>query len=491
MSAKMEKTLKNCDVTVIPVWNEKKKPQLDRDAKAFASLVKTPLEKGDFFGREGETLLLYPPSDQQERLLLIGLGDKENFRPESLRIAYGQAVKSIRAKRWKSAQFLLPHHSLAAREVICRNVMEGVLLANYSFDILKHDVLKENPNPLIEKIHFASLTKEEEALFKKTKVLVESVNLTRDLVNGNADEVHVDRLIQLAHDLSAQHPQLKITILDKKRLEKEKMGLMLAVGKGAGRPPALIIIEYKADPKSKETIAFVGKGITYDTGGLNLKPTGNMETMKCDMAGAAAVIGTMQAAASLKIKKNLIGVLAVAENAIGPLSYKPGDVYSSHAGTTVEISNTDAEGRLVLADAISYVQEHYAPSQLIDLATLTGGIVIALGEEATGLFCNDEKLAKDLERAGERTHERVWRMPIYPEYKKILKSSIADLKNSGSRQASSSTGAIFIQQFVKKISWAHLDIAGTAYLSETKAYHPTFATGVGVRLLIDFLEHFE
>jgi leucyl aminopeptidase len=215
-----------------------------------------------------------------------------------------------------------------------------------------------------------------------------------------------------------------------------------------------------------------------------------METMKCDMAGAAVALGIVQAAAELKLKVNLISVLAVAENAIGPASYKPGDVYGSHSGKTVEIGNTDAEGRLVLADAISYVQEHYQPHQMIDLATLTGGIVVALGEEATGLFANNDALAHQLEKAGERTHERIWRMPLYSEYKDYLKSTIADIKNSGPRKASAGTGAAFIQFFVKKtISWAHLDIAGTAFLSELKPYHPTAATGVGIRLLVDFLEH--
>jgi leucyl aminopeptidase len=288
-----------------------------------------------------------------------------------------------------------------------------------------------------------------------------------------------------------KYSQVKTTILDKKRLEKEKMGLILAVGRAATREPALIILEYAGNPHSREKVAIIGKGITFDTGGLNIKVAGTgLETMKCDMAGAAVALGIIQAAADLKLKVNLISVLAVAENAIGPASYKPGDVYRSHSGKTVEISNTDAEGRLVLADAISYLQENYEPSQMIDFATLTGGIIIALGEEATGLFSNDDELAKQLEQAGERTHERLWRLPLYTEYKDYLKSSIADMKNSGPRKASSGSGATFIQQFVKKtIPWAHLDIAGTAYLSELKPYHPTAATGVGIRLLVDFLEH--
>ena len=482
---------KGADVIIIPVWHDAKRPEIHAEDKEFDSLVEFPLQSGDFQGKEGETLLLYHPTGKEKRVLLVGLGGKSGCLPDNLRRSYAAAVKVIRAKKFKSAHFLFPQNDLIGRDVICRAVMEGVLLANYSFDHLKAETVKEENHSQLEKICFCGLNKAENALLKKTQVVVEAVDFVRDLVNGNADDVNVDALIQSARHLEKESPLIKTTVLDKKKLESEKMGLMLAVGRGAACPPAVIILEYRGDPQSKNKIAIVGKGITYDTGGLNIKPTGGMETMKCDMAGAAAVLGTLKAASQLKIKKNIIGVLAVAENAVGPLSYKPGDVYRSHSGKTVEITNTDAEGRLVLADVVSYVQEKYAPDQLIDLATLTGGIVIALGEEATGLFCNDENLAKALEKSGERTHERVWRLPIYPEYKEMLKSTIADLKNSGPRKASSSTGAIFIQQFIeKKLPWAHLDIAGTAYLSELKPYHPTPATGVGVRLLIDFLEHF-
>jgi leucyl aminopeptidase len=233
----------------------------------------------------------------------------------------------------------------------------------------------------------------------------------------------------------------------------------------------------------------VGKGITFDTGGLNLKVGVGIETMKSDMAGAAAVLGVLKAASELKLKRNIIGVIATAENAIGPSSIKPGDVVRGHCGLSVEINDTDAEGRLVLADALSYLQKHYRPSRIIDLATLTGGVVIALGEEASGLFSNDDGLCHSLMAAGSRTFERVWRLPLYPEYKEALKSGIADMRNAGGRKASACKGAIFLQQFVERsIPWAHLDIAGTAFLSEPKGYHTTAATGVGVRLLIDFLE---
>ena len=367
-------------------------------------------------------------------------------------------------------------------------ICEGILLTNYRFDQLKEESLKEDPPAVLAKLAFVGVDQKELALCKKAGEIVSAVNFVRDLVNGNADNIDSMALAKCAKELEEEFSHFKTTVLDKKQIEKEKMGLLLAVNRGSSREPALIVMEYKGNPGSKEYSAIIGKGITYDTGGLNIKQTGQMETMKCDMAGGASVLGTMRAAAALKLKVNLIGVVASTENAIGPDSYKPGDVYRSMSGKTIEISNTDAEGRLVLADALTYVQKKFSPVRIIDLATLTGGIVIALGEEATGLFSNNDKLSEALSAAGEITFERLWRFPLYPEYKEALKSPIADLRNSGGRKASSITAAMFLQQFIDDVPWAHLDIAGTAYLSELKPYQPTFATGVGVRLLIEFFE---
>ncbi len=487
-----QKERKPADVVVVPVWQDKKKPMIACAIKEFESLVKTLFDSGDFQGKEGECLLLYGTQGKEKRILLLGLGAQKNCLPDTLRRAYASSVKAIRAKKIKHANVLFPETGLIGSDILRQAVIEGVLLSSYSFDQWKGESSNEESSSL-EKVCFCGLNKAEQAVLKKTETIIHSVNFVRDLVNGNADDVHVEYFKKIAKDFEKKYSQVKTTILDKKALEKEKMGLILAVGRAATREPALIILEYRGNPHSKEKTAIIGKGITFDTGGLNIKVSGTgLETMKCDMAGAAVAIGIIQAAAELKLKTNLISVLAVAENAIGPASYKPGDVYRSYSGKTVEITNTDAEGRLVLADAISYLQKKYEPNQMIDFATLTGGVIIALGEEATGLFSNNDALAKRLEKAGERTHERLWRLPLYPEYKDYLKSSIADLKNSGPRKASSASAAMFIQQFVKKtIPWAHLDIAGTAFLSELKPYHPTAATGVGIRLLVDFLEHLD
>lgn len=478
---------KESDVLILPFWKGEKGVEEAFSNKDLKSLYAHVLTTADFRAKEGESLFIYPEKGKERRLLLLGLGKKKEIKEESLRRAYAAATRACQGKKLKEVSVLLPKTPFSCAALIA----EGMLLANYSFDQLKKDVLKENPVGFINKLYLIEGSEKEWAEVKRVEKIVGAVNFARDLVNGNADDVTPQMLAETAKSLEKISSHVKTTVFDKKRIEKEKMGLLLAVNRGSFRDPAFILIEYRGDPSTSEMTALVGKGITYDTGGLNLKPTGSMETMKDDMSGAAAVLGTIKAAAELKLKVNLLGAIPSTENAIGGKSYKPGDVYRSHAGKMVEISNTDAEGRLVLADALSYVQEHYKLSKIIDLATLTGGIVIALGEETTGLFCNDDKLAKNLEKAGEKTYERVWRMPMFSEYKEALKSTIADIKNSADRKASAINGAVFLLEFIKKVPWAHLDIAGTAFISHPKHYHPTSATGVGVRLLIEYLTAYE
>lgn len=480
------KKRKHADVVICPMWQANKAPaQIAVQLEEFNSLIKVPLD--DFFAKKGETLLLYREEGLEKRVLLLGLGEKKNCQAETLRQAYASAIKQLRAMKILSCNVLLPSFENGDAFSIIRASLEGLILANYAFNRLK----SVSCNEPLEKACLCGVNQSDAALIKKIEQVMEGVYLARDLVNANADDSNVEKLIKEAKTLETHSKSLKVVVLREKQLEKEQMNLLLAVGKASVHPPALVVLEYMGDPDSKDKIALVGKGITFDTGGLNLKTTGNIETMKCDMAGSAAVLGIMQTLCKCKLKRNVIGVLAIAENAIGPSSYKPGDVYTGRSGKTVEITNTDAEGRLVLADAISYVEDIYAPRVLIDFATLTGAIVIALGEEATGLFSNNDSLVKALRKAALRTDERLWRLPLYPEYTEMLKSEIADIKNSAGRAGSSCTAGAFLQQFVKKAAWAHLDIAGTAYLSKSKSYHPTLATGAGVRVTMDFLEHFD
>src|SRR6267154_6269158 len=341
-SVSNHKKRKSADVIVVPVWQNKTKPEIACAVKEFESIIKFPFASGDFHGKEGECLLLYWPQGKEKRVLLLGLGTEKDCLPDTLRRAYASAVKAMRIKKMKNANLLFPETELIGREILCQAVVEGVLLTSYSFDQWKGESSKEE-NAALEKICFCNLDKADPVLLKKTETIVQSVNFVRDLVNGNADDVNVDAFKKIAKDFEKKFNHVKTTILDKKTLEKENMGLILAVGRAATHEPALIILEYTGNPHSKEKIAIIGKGITFDTGGLNIKVGVGIETMKCDMAGAAVALGIIKAAAELKLKINLISVLAVAENAIGPASYKPGDVYRSHSGKTVEISNTDAE----------------------------------------------------------------------------------------------------------------------------------------------------
>ncbi|HEY5234568.1 MAG TPA: leucyl aminopeptidase [Rhabdochlamydiaceae bacterium] len=468
------------DVLVLPFWHEDKKAEPACPMQEFRALYASI---DDFKGKEGETLFLYKKG-KESRIILLGLGKKSECGPENLRRAYASALKACRSKKLTHICVALP----AADGPAAYPVTEGLLLANYSFDM---KFSKEEAMPLVQKICLIGIDKSAFKRCRHAQTVVSAVNYARDLINGNADDVTAQLLSEKAKELEKESKLIKTTILDKKAIEKLGMGLILAVNRASSLDPAFIIVEYKGNPGSSDVTALVGKGITYDTGGLNLK-TSSMETMKDDMSGGAVVLGTIKAAAALKLKVNIIGAIASTDNAIGPKSYKPGDVYRSYSGKTVEITNTDAEGRLVLADAVSYVEDKFKPSRIIDLATLTGAIVISLGEEASGLFSNNDELAQNLIRAGKHTHERLWQFPLYSEYKEGLKSPIADMRNSpAARKASSIMGALFIQEYIRKTPWAHLDIAGTAFLSGPKHYHTTNATGFGVRLLVDYLIHHE
>ncbi len=478
---------KPAEVLILPYWEEKKKP-IPAFSKVGMDEALLSLLEEDFKADVSEINYSYTLEGIEKKVILLGLGKKKSCSLATLRKAFASLTEFCRKKKITTLNVFLPD-AVEDDQIVA--IVDAFCMANYSFDESKRETIKDKPTCLLTKVSLIGGGKKQQELIDRHLLLMESVNLTRALVNRNADETKAHDLVIIAKQLAEKYPSIQCEVLGKKELEKEKMGLLLAVNRGAEHDPALIVLTYKGDSKSKDRTAVVGKGITFDTGGLNLKPTGGIESMRIDMAGAAAVLGILQAAASLRIKQNLIGVIATAENAISARAYKPGDVYISHSGKSVEISNTDAEGRLVLADAFSYVQKHHSPNRIIDLATLTGGVVVAIGEEASGLFCNEPKMTNQLKKAAEHTGERVWELPLYPEYAKALKSTIADIKNSSSgRKASPCMGAIFLQQFIEKDTpWAHLDIAGTAYLSESNPYYPSFATGVGVKLILSFVEN--
>ncbi len=470
---------KIADVLVLPFWEGSLHSPLD--------FLHPVLKSGDFKGKNGESVFVYSEKEKESRVLLLGLGKEDLANVESLRRAYAAAVRSMQHVKAKSANLVIPESSRLSREDMLLGSAEGVLLSNYAFNHWKGESLKEAP-PLLEKLSWVGLDAKDEPAFSQIEKVVEGVYFARELVNGNADDVIPLKLAEEARLLEKISSKIKTSVYDKKWLETHGMGLILAVNRASKVDPFLIEVAYKGNPSSKEHIVLVGKGVTYDTGGLSLKTTEGMLSMKCDMAGAAAVLATIRTIALLGLKVNVTVVVPTVENAIGSRSYKLGDVYRSYSGKTVEINNTDAEGRLILADALAYVAKNLNPTYVIDLATLTGNVVLALGEQMAGFCANDETLADNLMEASAKTSDLLWRLPLVSEYKEAFKSDIADLVNSGGRDAGSIKGALFLQEFIGSAKWAHLDIAGTAFLSKPKYYHPTKATGYGVRLLVEFLK---
>ncbi|MDX8431552.1 MAG: leucyl aminopeptidase [Candidatus Algichlamydia australiensis] len=457
---------KKCDLVIVPFFEG---PKLGCKASLFSAKDLGPIKTKDFKGKEKEISLVY---DGDKRYLLLGLG-----KGTSVRRCYAEAVGFCHKKKIKNIAALVPTKGSIY------DLADGLLLANYAFD-----KYKKEKSVLLTSCLLVGGTKTHLKECEHAAKVMQGVYLARDLINGNADEVTPERLAKEATALAKKYTDVKTKVLNEAEIKKEKMGLFLAVAQSSRVRPRFIVCEYRGAPKSKEHTVVIGKGVTYDTGGLNLKPTGYMETMKADMSGSAAAIGLIKAAAEAKIKANVTCVVAATENAIDRDSYKPGDVFFGMNGTSVEIDNTDAEGRLTMADALAYSVRNLKPTRMIDMATLTGAIVVALGEERSGLFTENKSLEKALVEAGEATGEKVWPLPMDKEYRELLKSGVADIKNCGGRQAGSITAAIFLKEFVGKVPWAHLDIAGTAYLDSGKFLGTTPASGVGVRLLIRLLE---
>lgn len=476
------------DVLIVPFWKGKKGAEAAAGIGSAAKVAEPAISRGDFKGTTGEILVLYGEGKRGQRYLLLGLGEAGKVTQESLRRAYATAARACHKLKAPIVGVFLPDAHVNRGESKVRGLAEGLLLPNYAYTDLRRETLEEVKPVLIEKVVLiGGRSQDAEEATKYARILI-GVYLARDYGNGSADDVTAQFLVEAAKGISKQYPAIKTTIFDRKRIEKEKMGLLLAVNRGSSSEPAFIIMEYKGAPSSRDHTVLVGKGITYDTGGLSLKTTEGMATMKCDMCGSATVLGTLQVAADLGLKVNLTGVIPATDNCIGSLSYRPGDVYIAYSGKSVEIGNTDAEGRLILADALAYAVKKLKPTRIIDFATLTGSIEIALGSEVTGMFSNEDSLAQLFAQAGDATFERVWRMPLYEEYREQLKSDFADMRNIGTRSGGAVTAAKFLQDFVGDTPWVHFDIAATAYLSEVKRYLPKHATGVGVRLMIEFLQ---
>jgi leucyl aminopeptidase len=471
---------KPCDILVLPFWKGGK-PSCQVPIEK--SLYHAPLDHKDFEGDRGETLWLYPSSGEAKRVLMLGLGEEKKCTVEQLRLAYSEVAKKSQERGVNTLSLLMPESKYLKAEESIEGVGEGLLLTNYVWEKLQKS---EEQTVLLDRVDLIGASKAHQPLLKRLCQEADAVYLARDLSNGNADDINPDFMVEYAKSLSKKYPSIKLTVLRRKEIEKQKLGLLAAVGRASIQEPALISLTYKGDPKSQKSTLLVGKGVTYDTGGLSLKPTSGMVSMRDDMSGAGVVLTTLNALAEMKAKVNVSVVTPVTENNIDSMSYKPGDVYRGYSGHTVEILNTDAEGRLILADALAWGVEKHKPTQVIDLATLTGSVVRALGSEVSGLYSNNDQLADKLLEASINSQDLLHRFPLPDLYKNRLKSDIADLKNVDGPDAGSIFAAQFLEVFIKGIPWAHLDIAGTAFRSKERGYRPKNGSGFAVRLLLRF-----
>jgi leucyl aminopeptidase len=448
----------------------------------LAKLVKG----GALEGRSGQTLLLFQvPGIGAGSLLLIGLGKEKDFNLQNYRKAMYQAVRALNDSGIKEAVSSLSLLAVPGSDIYLRvrHAVEASMDANYRFDQCKSK--KDKHRPVLEKIvllaHGNKELPEAERGLRAGNAVAAGVAFARDLGNLPPNICTPAYLANEARKLAAGK-KLKVTVLEEAQMKKLGMGALLAVARGSRQPAKLIIMEYRGGAKNARPQVLVGKGITFDSGGISIKPSAAMDEMKFDMCGAASVFGTIKAVMQLGLKINLIGVVPSAENLPDGNAVKPADIVKTMSGQTVEILNTDAEGRLILCDALTYAQR-FKPAAIVDMATLTGACVIALGHVVSGLFGNDESLVKELWQAGEKSADRAWQLPLYEDYQEGLKSNFADFANVGGREGGAITAACYLSRFTKDMRWAHLDIAGTAWKSGAEKG----ATGRPVPLLVQYL----
>jgi leucyl aminopeptidase len=455
-------------------------------------LIRAFMESGDFEGKLYQTAVVFPQGlVGAKRIVLAGLGKKEEFGLEKLRGVFAKAAQCIRTLKLKSFatsldRDLVPFSPGEAAEA----AIEGVLLGLYQFT-----TFKTVDRDKIRTIDAFTLYEEDpksyreiSAAVKTAEIICGAVYFARDLVSMPANRMTPTDLAREASQIGLRHKTLACRVLDHKEMKKLGMNALLGVASGSEQPPKFIILEYHGAKKSEPPIVLVGKGITFDSGGISLKPAEKMDEMKSDMAGAAAVLGAIRAIADMKIPLNVVGLVPATENLPSGKAYKPGDILTALSGKTIEILNTDAEGRVILADALSYA-DRLKPAAILDIATLTGACVVALGDLVTGMMGTDDTLKDRVQKSAEKTGEKVWELPLWEEYHDLIKSDVADFKNTGGRSAGTITAAAFLSKFAGDHPWVHLDIAGPSWLTKERPYIPKGASGVGVRLFVDLLRH--
>ena len=447
-----------------------------------ADQVKELYDSGEFSGKGLEIAILHRPAGlKAKRLVLAGGGKRDRFDAAELRKLTGAVVRSLKSKGIHSIMLALdePWRS----DDFVASAVEGAVLAD-----VENDRYKTDPKKNEKQVALFSVLGGSQAAVDRGRILAEAQNFSRDLANEPANVLTPTLLAERAKQMAAEF-DLECEVLDQDRMRQLGMGALLGVAQGSAEPPALIVIRYKPAkaPESKDHLGLIGKGVTFDTGGISIKPSDGMEKMRYDMAGGAAVLGAMRAIAQIKPSIPVTALVPAVENMPGSKAQRPGDIVKSLSGKTVEVLNTDAEGRLILIDALTYAQR-LGCTHLVDAATLTGAIVVALGSVNIGAFTNNEAFLEKLLTAAKAEGEKTWQMPMDEEYKELLKSSFADLHNIGGRAGGSITAAWFIRDFVNETPWIHLDIAGTAWLDDPKPYMAKGATGVGLRTFVRLAE---
>jgi len=473
---------------VLPVSNQKTLSgcvaDIDSLSEGFLSEI---LKQGDLANKSGSTLMLHRvPNTAAQRVLLVSTGSSKAISATDFdKMARAQATALARPEI-KDATSCLTDTDVADRDIttLARVIAQASLVSRYRFDMhksAKAGGLAKNTKLALH-VHDIANNKAVESGIQQGTAIAHGIQTARDLGNMAANVCTPAYLAEHAKTLKKQHNSLKVTVLGEAQMEKLKMGALLSVSAGSHEAAKLICMEYKGGKATEKPVVLVGKGITFDTGGISMKPSAGMDEMKFDMCGAASVFGVMRAVAELKLPVNLVGVVAAAENMPGSKATKPGDVVTSMSGQTIEVLNTDAEGRLVLCDALTYIAK-YKPDVVIDIATLTGAVIIALGHHTTGLMCNDDQLADELYNAGKVTDDKCWRLPLWEEYQNQLSSNFADIPNIGGRAAGSITAGCFLSRFTNDYRWAHLDIAGVAW----KQGGAKGSTGRPVPMLMEFI----
>jgi leucyl aminopeptidase len=474
-------------VAVCLFEDEVKSPKLPALDAATVKEIQRLITASKFAGKKDELVRHYAERSLSPMVILQGLGSRRDFQWKTLRLAIGSVVRAARDKGAKSLALLsmdkLAEELLA--EDVTRAIVDGIVLGDWRFDHYKNLPKSDVKELDSVTIYYSSEARRKSAdgILKRVRVAAECTNLAREYGTHPANVVNTEYLATEAKKLARQG--VKVTVLDRAQLQKQGLNLLLAVARGSAMPPKLIIMDH--NPRgAKKSYALVGKGLVFDSGGLNIK-TASMEEMKSDMCGAAAVLAAMHGVAQLKPACRVIGVIGAVENAVGPESYRPSDIYTAYNGKTVEVMNTDAEGRLVLADALAYVVKNYKPDAVVDLATLTGAAVVALGYYADAVFSNNEKWLHTVMDAAEIAGERMWHMPLFEEYSEEMKGETAELRNvPGHRWGGACTAAAFLNEFVGNTAWVHIDIAPTAFPSITSSIQPkATVTGSGVRTLLE------